>query len=201
MKERDNSCSHKKVGTNGERGISIVEMLIVVTMIGVVSAFAVMQIAGAQRAMRLTNSAREFMSWLDKTRLDSIRRHAVGGEMANVTINSANTYTVRIDQNGDGTLDEPRTISFPGTHGAAFAGVTFPTIIYYNWRGRAVDNGGNLLDLSFKLQDASGTANAIPIILRGTGDTSLDGNINTSNVSVAPLANIANIKGKANVSP
>lgn len=198
MEERNHNCSQKSLSKRGERGVSIVEILIVVTMVGVVSAFAVMQIAGAQRSMRLANSAREFMSWLDKTRLDSIRRHAVGGEMANVTINSANTYIVRIDQNGDGTLDEPRSISFPSTHGAVFAGVTFPTVIYYNWRGRAVDNGGNLLNLSFRLQDSGGNTN--PIVLRSTGDTSLDGNINTSNVSVTQLSNTANVKSKANVS-
>jgi type II secretory pathway pseudopilin PulG len=198
MKERNNISVQKTLRQRGERGISIVEMLIVVTMIGVVSAFAVMQIAGAQRAMRLSNSAREFTSWLDKTRLDSIRRHAVGGERANVTISSANTYTVTIDQDGDGTLDLPRTISFPATHGAVFAGITFPTVIYYDWRGRAVDNGGTLLNLSFRLQDSANNTN--PIILRGTGDTSLDGNINTSNVSVIQLGNTANVKGKANVS-
>jgi Tfp pilus assembly protein FimT len=199
MTERNNTSVQKTLGKRGERGVSIVEILIVVTMVGVVSAFAVMQIAGAQRAMRLSNSAREFTSWLDKTRLDSVRRHAVGGEMANVTITSANTYTVKIDQDGDGTLDEARTISFPATHGAVFAGVTFPTVIYYDWRGRAVDNGGNLLNLSFSLQDSGGNTN--PIILRGTGDTSLDGNINTSNVSVIQLGNTANVKTKANVGP
>lgn len=199
MKERSNNCSPETPGRRGERGVSIVEILIVVTMIGVVSAFAVMQIAGAQRAMRLSNSAREFTSWLDKTRLDSVRRHAAGTERANVTISSANTYSIKIDQDGDGVLDEARTITFPATHGAAFAGITFPTVIYYDWRGRAVDNGGNLLDLSFRLQDSANNTN--PIILRGTGDTSLDGNVNTSSVSVTQLGNTANIKGKANVSP
>ena len=198
MNEPDNSYSRQKARTNGERGISIVEMLIVVAMIGVVTAFAVMQIAGAQRAMRLSNSAREFMSWLDKTRLDSVRRHAIGGEMASVTISSANTYTVTIDQNGDGTLDPARTITFPATHGAVFAGVTFPTIINYNWRGRPVDTSGNLLNLSFRLQDTSG--NTTPLNLTSTGDTSLDTSINTSNVSVIQIGNTANIKSKASVS-
>lgn len=198
MKERNNTSSQMVLSKRNERGISIVELLIVVTMIGVVSAFAVMQIAGAQRAMRLSNSSREFMSWLDKTRLDSVRRHAAGGERAHVTISSANTYTVTIDQNGDGALDPPRSISFPGTHGAAFVGVAFPTVIYYNWRGRAVDNAGNLLDTSFSLQDTSGNTNLIT--LRSTGDTSLDGQINTSSVNVLQLTNTANIKSKANVS-
>lgn len=195
MKERNNNCSQNAVGKGGERGVSIVEILIVVTMLGVVSAFAVMQIAGSQQAMRLTNSAREFMSWLDKTRLDSVRRHAMGtGEMAKITIASANTYTVTIDQNGDGSLDPALSITFPGTHGAVFAGVTFPTVIYYNWRGRAVDNNGNLLNLAFRLQDANGNIN--PINLTSAGDTSLGSNINTSNVSVSGVSTTANVKTK-----
>lgn len=194
MKERNNISSPEIVGRRGERGVSIVEILIVVTMIGVVSAFAVMQIAGAQRAMRLSNSAREFMSWLDKTRLDSLRRHAAGAERASITISSANTYSVSLDQNGDGTLDPARTITLPPTHGAAFAGITLPAAIYYDWRGRAVDNTGNLLNLSFRLQDSVGNSN--PINLASTGDTSLGSNVNTSTVSVSNVSSTANIKAK-----
>ena len=204
MNEQDNSCSQRKAGKNGERGVSIVEMLIVVVMIGVVTAFAVMQIAGAQRAMRLSNSAREFTSWLEKARLDSVRRHAMTpktvGEAdlrASVTIASANSYTVTIDQNGDGTLDPARTITIPATHGAAFKGVTLPLSIHYNWRGRPVDDAGNYLEISFRLEDGSGNTN--PINLKSTGDTSVEANLNTSNVSVTQISNTANIKGSANV--
>jgi type II secretory pathway pseudopilin PulG len=198
MKERNKTFSQKAAGRSGERGISIVEILIVVAMVGVVSAFAVMQIAGAQRAMRLSNSAREFTSWLDKTRLDSVRRHAMStSEMASVTISSANTYSITIDQNGDGTLDPPRIISFPGTHGAAFAGITVPTTIYYNWRGRAVNASGNAVNLSFRLQDSAGNTN--PITLTTEGDTTLGANTSTTAISVSNVSNTANIKAKTNV--
>ncbi|MDT4896381.1 MAG: hypothetical protein QOH25_1458 [Acidobacteriota bacterium] len=201
MKEHNSNCSQKPAGKDGERGVSIVEMLIVVVMIGVVTAFAVMQIAGAQRAMRLSNSAREFTSWLEKARLDSVRRHAMtpasAGDpdlRASITIASANSYTITIDQNGDGVLDPARTITFPATHGAAFAGVAVPLTIHYNWRGRPVDDAGNYLELAFRLQDASGNTN--PINLKSTGDTSLEANVNTSNVSVSAISSTANIKAK-----
>jgi type II secretory pathway pseudopilin PulG len=195
MKERDNSSSHIKGETSSESGVSIVEMLIVVAMIGVVTAFAVMQIGGAQRAMRLTNSAREFTSWLDKTRLDSVRRHASAADMASVKIDSANTYVVTIDQNGDGILDPPRTITFPATHGATFSGIAVPLTIYYNWRGRPVDALGNLLELSFSLRDASNNDN--PINLTSTGDASLGLNINAENVNVTKLDSTDKVKSKA----
>src|ERR687886_496762 len=108
---RDNS--HRKAcGRGGERGASILEILIVIAMISVVAGFAIMQIATAQRSMRLTNAARELMSWFDKARLDSLRRHPLSNsEMASVTITGANTYTVTIDRDGDGTLDQPLTIT------------------------------------------------------------------------------------------
>ena len=192
MKEPDNSCSHRKAGTSGERGISIIELLIVVCMIGIVTAFAVMRITGAQRALQLSNSSREFTSWLEKARLDSVRRHAMTGEMANVTIVSANSYTIRIDQNGDGTLDPARTITLPATHGATFVGIAVPLTIQYNWRGRPVDANGNLLNLAFTIQDVDGNVN--PISVASSGDTSLGSNVNTSNVTVSGVSSTSNIK-------
>jgi Tfp pilus assembly protein FimT len=187
-----------------ESGISILELIIVVAMIGVVTAFAVMRIGGAQRAMRLSNSAREFTGWLEKARLDSIRRHATtpvsAGEpdlRASVRIATANSYTVTIDQNGDGLLDPPRTITLPQTHGAAFAGVAVPLTIRYNWRGRPLGDLGNSLNLSFRLQDTSGNTN--PIILKSTGDSSVEDDVSTSTVVVTPLVNTANVNDKTSI--
>lgn len=195
MKERSNSCSQKPAGNGGERGVSIVELLIVVVMVAVVTAFAVMQIAGANRTMRLSNSAREFMGYLEKARVDSVRRHAMSNlDMASVTIASANSYTVSIDQNGDGTLDPARTITIPTTHGATFANINIPTTIRYNWRGRPVDGTGNSLNLSFVLRDASNNINSINVT--GSGDASLGNNPTTSTVTVTGVSPTANIKGK-----
>ena len=171
----------------GERGISIIELLIVVAMISVVTGFAVMQIDGAQRAMRLTNSAREFMSWLEKARVDSLRRHPMSkGEMAKVEITSANTYVVTIDQNGDGALDPARTITIPAEHGASFSGVAVPTKIYFNWRGRPVNDAGASLSLAFTLQSTVGGAAPVPINLTSSGDASLYDEIDPGTVTVGP---------------
>jgi Tfp pilus assembly protein FimT len=193
MKEMNNNHSQRAARKNSERGISIVEMLIVILMVSIVSAFALLRINGAQRAMRLTNSAREFMGWLEKARLDSIRRHPTNAERASVTITSATSYSVTIDQDGDGALDPARTFTIPGTHGATFAGITIPTTIYYNWRGRSVDNAGNLLNLAFSLQDANGNTNLIN--LSGAGDATLGTAANVGNVSITTtVSSNANIK-------
>lgn len=199
MKERKHNSSQRAARRSNERGVSIVELIIVVAMIGVVTAFAVIRIAGAQRAARLTNSSREFIGWLEKARTDSIRRHAMTPttDMATVRIASANTYTVTIDQNGDGVLDTARTITTPSTHGATFVGVAVSTNIHYNWRGRPVDDAGNPLNLSFSLQDADG--NVSPITLTSSGDTSSGNNINAAAVTVSGGNTTANIKAKTSV--
>ncbi len=184
-----------------ERGISVVEMLIVVAMIGIVTTFAVMQIAGAQRAMRLTNSAREFMSWLEKARVDSMRRHPMHkDEMALVKITSANTYVVKIDQNGDGVLDPDLTITIPAEHGTSFSGVAVPLEIYFNWRGRPVNATGSSLSLAFTLQSTVGGVAPVPINLTSAGDASLYNEINPGTVTVTPAgAGSANVKTSAKV--
>ena len=198
MKTRNHSHSQPALRPSGERGVSIVEMLIIVAMIGVVTAFAVTQIARAQRSMRLTNSAREFIGWLEKVRHDSLRRRPMSREeMASISIASASTYTVRIDKNGDGELDPPFSITMPGTHGAKFADIPIPTVIRYNWRGRPVDTDGNVLNFSFRLQDTSGNTN--PINLTSAGDSSLGSGVNTSNVSVSGVSPTANIRAKTTV--
>lgn len=200
MKDLKNNIPQRTVSRSAERGISIIELLIVVAMVGLVTAFAVMKIAAAQRAVRLTNSAREFTGWLEKARLDSLRRHPMGtGEMASVQITSATTYTVTIDQNGDGTLDPARTIRIPANSGASFAGIAVPTTIRYNWRGRAVDAGGNLMNLAFRIQDASGSAAPVNINVTSAGDSSLGYNVNTSTVSISGGSTTANIKPKTTV--
>lgn len=180
-------------GLSDGRGFTLVEMLIVVAMISIVAGFAVTRIGAAQRAMRLSNSARELTGWLEKTRLDSLRRHPMSNsEMASVTISSLNTYTVVIDQNGDGVLDPARAITIPNTHGARFAGIPLPTTFYYNWRGRPVNASGQALTLSFSLDDAAGNTN--PVVVTGEGDTLLDGAVNPTAVSV----NTA-VKGNSNI--
>ncbi|HKC62219.1 MAG TPA: hypothetical protein VKB86_01215 [Pyrinomonadaceae bacterium] len=193
MKDQNNNCLQRAAKESGERGASILEIIIVIAMISIVTTFAVMQIGAAQRAMRLTNSARELLGWLEKARLDSLRRHAMSNvEMASVTITSANSYTVTIDQNGDGTLDPARTITIPSTHGAHFTGLTFPTTIYYNWRGRPVDAAGNGLNLSFSLVDGVSPDN--PITVTSGGDATLGTGVTLSPTTVTGVSPNSNIR-------
>jgi Tfp pilus assembly protein FimT len=175
-----------------ERGVSILETLVALAMVMVLSVFALMRIVESQQSLRLDNEIRQFKAYLEKARLDSIRRHAqTDAQMAKVTINSLTSYTVLMDANGDGTLDQPRTINLQPQGGITFTGAT-PTIIRYNWRGRTVDAAGNLVSIaSFNLKDTTHAGSTIN--LSGSG-MALDANVNMSTVSASTVPSNANIQ-------
>lgn len=128
---------------NNTRGFTVIELLIVLTIISVLSGFALMQITRARQVMIRENAARQFAGYLEKARVDSLRRHAMTStQMAQVSIINATFYTVTIDANGDGALDAPQVVSL-APDGLQLNG-PFPRTIYFNWRGRTVDAAGNV---------------------------------------------------------
>src|SRR3982750_4760160 len=87
-------------GKKGERGVSVNELLVMLLMVSVITGYALTRISGAQQFMRMENASREFMSYVDKARTDSVRRHAgppgtlPQPSMSSVTITGPRTYTV-----------------------------------------------------------------------------------------------------------
>ncbi|HKR61517.1 MAG TPA: type II secretion system protein [Pyrinomonadaceae bacterium] len=127
-------------------GFSLLELLIVVVMAAVLVGFALTQIARAKQNMTRANTVRELTSYLEKARLDSVRRHATtSAQMAQVVIINANFYSVALDANGDGTVDTPRVIAMPADSNLTIQNGTFPRTIMFNWRGRTVDSTGNTI--------------------------------------------------------
>src|SRR4029078_13601774 len=114
------------------RGFSTIELLITATILTIVTGLGLMGISRAKDSVRLSGSAREFASYIEKARLYSIRRHADNAATrANVAINDTKTsYNVTMDLDGDGGMDT-RTIDLP-------SGVEFDTVetIGFYWRGR-----------------------------------------------------------------
>src|SRR5712691_6055039 len=99
---------------NDAAGFSVLELLIVVAMVSVISGFALMQIVRARQNMARANAAQQLAAYLEKARLDSVRRHATtSANMAQVSIVNAAFYTVTVDSDGNGTLDAPRVVSLP----------------------------------------------------------------------------------------
>lgn len=128
------SANVNRVRGNRQSGFTLMQLLIVVLVVGVIGGMAAFGIAQARQRIRLTNSARLLASYLEKARVDSIRRHAVNpNEMAGVTFTSATQYQVRLDFDGNGTV-ETRDINLDS--GIFIANDPLPVPTRFNWRGR-----------------------------------------------------------------
>ncbi len=163
--------TQKKV--SNRTGFSVLELLIVVTMILVITGFAFMQIARARQVMTRENAARQLAAYLEKARLDSVRRRPTTGQMAQVSIMNATFYSVTIDSNGDGTVDAPQVFSLPAEANLTFD-VPYPRTIYFNWRGRTVDSGGNIANPSL-VTIRSPSYGFTTVNLTSAGQPTLDG--------------------------
>jgi prepilin-type N-terminal cleavage/methylation domain-containing protein len=147
-KKREVLPNGPELASAEQNGFTVFELLIVLSIISVISGFALMQITRARQVMVRENAARQFAGYLEKARIDSLRRHAMtSAEMAQVSIINATFYTVTIDANGDRALDTPIVVSL-APDGLQLNG-PFPRTIYFNWRGRTVDAAGNVALPSF----------------------------------------------------
>lgn len=177
-----NDWTGQERDSRGERGVTVLEAVVTLAMMMVIMVFALLRITEAQQALRLDNETRQFKAYLEKARVDSIRRHAqTDAQMAKVTITSATSYTVEIDADGNGLLDKPRLIRLQPQGGITFTGMTPPTTIRYNWRGRTVDATGQIVSIApFTLKDDNHAGSTIS--LSGSG-MALGDNVNMSSVS------------------
>ena len=144
----------RRVVRRGQAGFTLTQIVVTLAVMSIVMGFAVMRIAVARDQMRLANAAREFASYAEKARLDSIRRHGddVTSKRSLVTIDSPTTYKVFMahDYNDSGTATW-RTFTLPS--GVTFSSVamrddsgtitivdTFPpgATFAFDWRGRTV---------------------------------------------------------------
>ncbi len=95
-------------------GFTTVEILIMMTILVIVTAFGLIGITNARASVRLSGAAREYASYIEKARMHSIRNHADDeAKRANVAINESKTsYNVTMDLDSDGTMDT-KTIQLP----------------------------------------------------------------------------------------
>ena len=172
-----------------QNGFTVIELLIVISIISVASGFALMQITRARQVMIRENAARQLSSYLEKARVDSLRRHpAASAQMAQVTVINATFYSVTIDADGNGTLDPPKVMSLPADSALQF-NTPYPRTIYFNWRGRTVDAAGNVATPPFvTISNSYGSSR---IDLTTAGQPTLEGPAPSSPVtnSAAPAPN------------
>jgi prepilin-type N-terminal cleavage/methylation domain-containing protein len=153
-------------------GFSAPELLIVVAIVVIVSSFAVMAFRKSNKNLDLGGATRLFSGYLEKARLDSVRRH--GG--ASVVINSATSYTVNMDFDGSGTTTA-RTVSLPfGTSltytlppaATVLDPSANPITVTYDWRGRSA------AAIVLTLTDSTAGVGTKTLVIGTAGDISTD---------------------------
>ena len=168
MAVESKNASITKLGQ--QTGFTLLQLMIVVLVIAAIGGMAAFGIVEARQRIRLTNSARMLASYLEKARVDSIRRHAVNpGEMAGVSFVDSDTYTVSYDMDGNGTLDS-RDINLDS--GIEIVGNPVPT--RFDWRGRFRTDNPEITRISITLQYGTSASDQRTIDVTRSGDVTID---------------------------
>jgi type II secretory pathway pseudopilin PulG len=154
-------------------GFSVLQMVVVLAVISVISTMAVLNIHSTRASLRLQNSVRQLAGYLEKARLDAIRRH---GNSA-VVFNNTTSYDVTMDFEGAGTVS---TRTLPFESGVAIISTPLPAVTF-NWRGRT-----SACTFTFAVQNSRGEQSWVDV--SDAGDVTVD-----SNVDVLPTASYASI--------
>lgn len=121
------------------RGVSVIEILLVVAMISVVAGFLLVSFVRGTRSTDRTSTAMEIATCLQKARLDSMHRNARDlKQMAQVKIFNRRFYSIAVDGDNDGNLDVPLVKSLPEQLGVEIEG-PFPKTYIFDWFGQTVD--------------------------------------------------------------
>lgn len=134
-------------------------MVITLAIISVVSTFGVLGIRTARAEFKLQSSARLFATYVEKARLDAIRRHAASGDESSIETYGPGTtgYSVTMDW-GSGTVE---TKDFELDDGLAFS--TAAKKVSFDWRGRITEAWVFQIFSSY-------LAMSLPVDVSGSGD-------------------------------
>ncbi len=162
-----------------ERGFTILQLVITVGVIGIVSTFALISVARARDNIRLQGSVRQLAGYLEKARLDAVRRHAT----SSVAFTSTTTYSVTMDFDGTGVVGT-RSYSFDG--GISVISTPLPSISF-NWRGRT-----SACTQTFAMQNLSGDQSWVDV--SDAGDVTVN-----SDVDVLPTVSYSTVSSTGDV--
>ena len=148
---------------HSNRGVGIAELLIVLALIGIVSAFALIQVKSARATLHVQNSVRQLASYMEKARVDAVRRHGT----SHVTFADSQSYSVTMDFNNNGA---PVTRAYVFEEGVQLASSDLPDVIF-NWRGRTLTSGASCVT-TFSVHDAQGYGLSVDV--SGSGDVTVE---------------------------
>src|ERR1041385_2696903 len=146
-----------------ERGAGIVELITVVAIVSIFSAFALFQVRSSRSALRVQNSVRQLASYMEKARIDAVRRHGT----STVTFTDTRTYSVTMDFNGGGT---PSTRTFTFRDDVRLASSELPNVTF-NWRGRTLTAGSSCVT-TFAVSDTMD--HGLSVDVSGSGDVTVE---------------------------
>lgn len=137
----------KKAGSRTERGMSLIEVIVVVLIISILVVFAVAQFGEASTVFETQNVARELKVNIERARFDSVkRRPELVTDMSRIVLLSSTSFSVSIDLDQDGVLEntETRTIDYSGRSNVRIVGqaLTFPVTMVFDRRGHVTTTDG-----------------------------------------------------------
>jgi prepilin-type N-terminal cleavage/methylation domain-containing protein len=157
----------------GQRGFSLMQLIITVAVVSIVSTIAYLGITSARQRIRLTNSSRVLASYVEKARVDSVRRHPMTTDlMAGVEVLNRTTYRVKMDFDSNGTV-ETRDITLDS--GVVFA--TDPIALVFDWRGRLVDLPLTEIKVSIAMQWGNDPSDQRIVDVTRSGDVTIDSDV------------------------
>lgn len=187
----------KKTNFGNEKGVSVLEVLIVIVIGAVLVGVALSQFGNSKMQLQRQNVAREFKNNLERARFDSVRRRIDDDDytnMSQIIINSATSYEVRIDSNQDGIIStaEVRTVNFAQNSDAKIlhANAAYPIIIRFNRRGHITTNSSGV-SVNPLFTVCSGVCTAATTI------TPANGNV----ISISPTGTVAMLYGGDEIPP
>jgi prepilin-type N-terminal cleavage/methylation domain-containing protein len=193
MSKHAMNLPQKNPNASSAAGFSLVELLLVITIIGVVASYAFLTFEKSTKGFKLAGATRTLSGYLEKARVDSVRRH--GG--ASININSATSYTVNIDFGGMG-VTSARTITLPqGTSlryslppaNTSIDPATTPITVAYDWRGRT---GTTIL---ITVTDATAGVGSSTVVVGPAGDVSTDTTVSGPVTVPTPQTSVSTTSG------
>jgi prepilin-type N-terminal cleavage/methylation domain-containing protein len=154
-----------------DRGVGLLEMIVVVAIISILSTFAVIGIRNARASIHLQNSLRLLAGNVEKARIHAIRRHSY----AKLEFTSNNTYTLTMDFNGTGNDDTVRSYRLEGNviitqaNGTAMTADDLP-LIDFDWRGRTTQ-----CFTTIRMQNSIGESSRLAVT--SSGDITVNSNL------------------------
>ena len=168
-----------------QSGFSVIQLLLTIVLISIVSAFALLQVSSTRARLSLQNSVRQLATYIERARMDAIRRHATTSDMfSSVIFTSLNTYNVKMDFAGTGT-PTTRTFTFDSSVTGISPGSPLPTVTF-NWRGRI-----SACTVTFAIFNHGGLQSWVDV--SDAGDVTVDSNVDVLSETYVPVSTSSDI--------